>query len=74
MEQELVDAIVDSGKFDWTKYPDKYPRSMCSLMTVIMALHMQKNLDRAGAFITKCYCPADEGLRLYTVTAECFST
>ena len=46
-------AIVDSGKFDWTKYPDKYP----GLCTPDESYHGVTDTERfglEGAFITKC--------------------
>ena len=45
-------AIIDSGKFDWTKYPDKFP----GLCTPDDSYHGVTYTDRfgiAGAFITK---------------------
>ena len=45
-------AIVDSGKFDWTKHPDKYP----GLCTPDESYHGVKYTERfglAGAYITK---------------------
>ena len=46
-------VIVDSGKFDWTRYPDKFP----GLCTPDDSYHGVTYTDRfglEGAFITKC--------------------
>ena len=46
-------CIVDSGKFDWTKYPDKFP----GLSTPDESYHGVTYTERfglEGAFITKC--------------------
>ena len=49
----LGGVIVDSGKFDWTKYPDKYP----GLTTPDESYHgvtYAEKFGQGGAFITKC--------------------
>ena len=46
-------AIVDSGKFDWTKYPDKFP-GLCTPDESYHGVTYTERFGRAGAFITKC--------------------
>lgn len=45
-------AIIDSGKFDWTKYPDKYP-GLCSPDDSYHGLTYTEKFGLEGAFITK---------------------
>lgn len=45
-------AIVDSGKFDWTKYPDKYP-SLCTPDESYHGVTYTERFGLAGAYITK---------------------
>ena len=45
-------AIVDSGKFDWTKYPDKYP-GLCTPDESYHGVTYTVRFGLAGAFITK---------------------
>lgn len=46
-------AIVDSGKFDWTKYPDKYP-GLCTPDESYHGVTYTERFGLEGAFITKC--------------------
>ena len=46
-------CIVDSGKFDWTKYPDKFP-SLCTPDDSYHGVTYTERFGLAGAFITKC--------------------
>ena len=45
-------AIVDSGKFDWTKYPDKYP-GLCTPDESYHGVAYTERFGLAGAYITK---------------------
>ena len=45
-------AIVDSGKFDWTKYPDKYP-GLCTPDASYHGVTYTERFGLAGAYITK---------------------
>ena len=45
-------AIVDSGKFDWTKYPDKYP-GLCTPDESYDGVTYTERFGLAGAYITK---------------------
>lgn len=45
-------AIVDSGKFDWTKYPDKYP-GLCTPDESYHGVTYTERFGLEGAFITK---------------------
>ena len=46
-------AIVDSGKFDWTKYKDKYP-GLCEPDDSYHGVTYTERFGIEGAFITKC--------------------
>ena len=46
-------CIVDSGKFDWTKYPDKYP-GLCTPDESYHGVTYTERFGLEGAFITKC--------------------
>lgn len=46
-------AIVDSGKFDWMKYPDKYP-GLCTPDESYHGVTYAERFGKEGAFITKC--------------------
>ena len=46
-------CIVDSGKFDWTKYPDKFP-GLCTPDESYHGVTYTENFGLGGAFITKC--------------------
>ena len=46
-------CIVDSGKFDWTKYPDKFP-GLCTPDDSYHGVTYTERFGLAGAFITKC--------------------
>ena len=46
-------VIVDSGKFDWTKYPDKYP-GLCTPDDSYHGVTYTERFGPEGAFITKC--------------------
>ena len=46
-------AIVDSGKFDWTKYPDKFP-GLCTPDESYHGVTYTERFGLVGAFITKC--------------------
>ena len=46
-------CIVDSGKFDWTKYPDKFP-GLCTPDHSYHGVTYTERFGLAGAFITKC--------------------
>ena len=48
----LGGAIVDSGRFDWTKYPDKYP-GLCSPDESYHGVTYTERFGLAGAYITK---------------------
>ena len=45
-------AIVDSGKFDWTKYPDKYP-GLCKPDESYHGIVYTERFGLEGAYITK---------------------
>ena len=49
----LGGAIVDSGKFDWTAYPDKFP-GLCTPDDSYHGVTYAEKFGREGAFITKC--------------------
>ena len=44
--------IVDSGRFDWTKYPDKYP-GLCTPDESYHGVTYTERFGLAGAYITK---------------------
>ncbi len=46
-------CIVDSGKFDWTKYPEKFP-GLCTPDDSYHGVTYTERFGLAGAFITKC--------------------
>lgn len=46
-------AIVDSGNFDWTKYPEKYP-GLCTPDESYHGIVYTERFGIGGAFITKC--------------------
>ena len=46
-------AIVDSGKFDWTKYPEKFP-GLCTPDESYHGVTYTERFGIEGAFITKC--------------------
>ena len=46
-------VIVDSGKFDWTKYPDKFP-GLCTPDDSYHGVTYTERFGIEGAFITKC--------------------
>ncbi len=46
-------CIVDSGKFDWTRYPDKFP-GLCTPDESYHGVTYTERFGLAGAFITKC--------------------
>lgn len=46
-------CIVDSGNFDWTKYPDKFP-GLCTPDDSYHGVTYTERFGLAGAFITKC--------------------
>ena len=46
-------AIVDSGKFDWMKYADKYP-GLCTPDVSYHGVTYVERFGNEGAFITKC--------------------
>ena len=48
----LGGAIVDSGRFDWTKYPDKYP-GLCTPDESYHGVTYPERFGLAGAYITK---------------------
>ena len=45
-------CIVDSGKFDWTKYPDKFP-GLCTPDASYHGITYTERFGLEGAFITK---------------------
>ncbi len=45
-------CVVDSGKFDWTKYPDKFP-GLCTPDDSYHGIVYTERFGLAGAFITK---------------------
>lgn len=45
-------AIVDSGSFDWTKHPDKYP-GLCAPDESYHGVTYTERFGLAGAYITK---------------------
>ena len=49
----LGGVIVDSGKFDWTKYPDKFP-GLCTPDDSYHGVTYTERFGLGGAFITKC--------------------
>ncbi|MDO5399926.1 MAG: O-acetylhomoserine aminocarboxypropyltransferase/cysteine synthase [Eubacteriales bacterium] len=46
-------AIVDSGKFDWTRYADKFP-GLCTPDDSYHGVTYTQRFGIGGAFITKC--------------------
>ncbi len=46
-------CIVDSGKFDWSKYPDKFP-GLCTPDDSYHGVTYTERFGLEGAFITKC--------------------
>ena len=46
-------CIVDSGKFDWAKYPDKFP-GLCTPDDSYHGVTYTERFGLGGAFITKC--------------------
>ncbi len=46
-------CIVDSGKFDWTKYPEKFS-GLCTPDESYHGVTYTERFGLAGAFITKC--------------------
>ena len=46
-------VIVDSGNFDWTKYPDKFP-GLCTPDDSYHGITYTERFGIAGAYITKC--------------------
>ena len=46
-------CIVDSGKFDWTKYPDKFP-GLCTPDDSYHGVTYTERFGLEGAFITQC--------------------
>ena len=46
-------CIVDSGKFDWTAHPDKFP-GLCTPDDSYHGVTYTERFGLAGAFITKC--------------------
>jgi len=46
-------CIVDSGKFDWTKYPDRFP-GLCTPDDSYHGITYTERFGLGGAFITKC--------------------
>ena len=46
-------VIVDSGKFDWTAYPDKFP-GLCTPDESYHGVTYTERFGIEGAFITKC--------------------
>lgn len=46
-------CIVDSGNFDWTKYPEKYP-GLCTPDESYHGVTYTERFGLGGAFITKC--------------------
>ncbi len=46
-------VIVDSGKFDWMKYKDKYP-GLCTPDDSYHGITYAEKFGKEGAFITKC--------------------
>ncbi len=49
----LGGAIVDSGKFDWTQYPDKFP-GLCTPDESYHGVTYTERFGLEGAYITKC--------------------
>ena len=45
-------CIVDSGKFDWTKYPDKFP-GLCTPDDSYHGITYAEKFGQGGAYITK---------------------
>lgn len=45
-------AVIDSGKFDWTKYPDKFP-GLCTPDDSYHGITYTERFGLAGAYITK---------------------
>ena len=46
-------CIVDSGKFDWAKYPEKFP-GLCTPDESYHGITYTEKFGLGGAFITKC--------------------
>ncbi len=54
-------CIVDSGKFDWTKYPDKYP-GLCTPDASYHGVTYTERFGLEGAYITKATAQLMRGL------------
>ena len=46
-------CIVDSGKFDWTQYPDRFP-GLCTPDASYHGVVYTEQFGLGGAFVTKC--------------------
>ncbi len=49
----LGGVVVDSGRFDWTRYPDKFP-GLCTPDESYHGVTYTERFGLGGAFITKC--------------------
>ena len=49
---KYMDAIVDSGRFDWTRYPDKFP-GLCTPDESYHGVVYTERFGLEGAYITK---------------------
>ena len=65
-------AIVDSGRFDWTKYPDKFP-GLCTPDRELPRRDLYRALPVwGGAYITQGHRPAHAGLRRNPSPQNCY--
>ena len=62
-------AIVDSGSFDWTKHPDKYP-GLCTPDESYHGVTYTERFGLAGAYITKATVQLMRDLGADPVLAE----
>ena len=62
----LGGAIVDSGNFDWSAYPDKFP-GLCAPDESYHGVVYTEKFGKA-AYITKATSPADARSRRGTVS------
>ena len=51
-------CIVDSGKFDWTKYPDKFP-GLCTPDDSYHGITYAERFGKTGAFVEKYFAKGD---------------
>lgn len=65
-------CIVDSGKFDWTRYPDKFP-GLCTPDESYHGVTYSEKFGLEGAFITKAVAQLMRDFGFNAFAAKCFS-